>query len=311
MDKIDRTIISFFKKSENTSLDVFDYSASEFLDKYVQFLSNVSGIDFDDIFDEYIDSFKLKIVKSFIGDTLKKAIIASMVGENYGNSDSTVNFIISMGIDRITREFINRTQVAELIMGEYKCYLLRKDLGMIDFCMENEILRRFTLLRRLDTYKGFYTINDMVRLVLDSVCSLALDLEATDEQLGSLFDGYFYTSTFDRFIETDAPMYSKSKNTIQIFKRYQMRLLIADAYTREASSFIMEEKEETGILEELEDLIERQDFKLPNSKRLRYLIYKSYYRGYTLNELDYLYNILGSEDKIETLKPINPLYFLD
>jgi len=307
MDSIDRKIISLMGKSQiDTPLSI-----SEALEKYIEFLSRVSGIDFENMDEENDNPFEYKIVNVCVADTLKKAIIAIMTRSNTEEKDEIMTHILSMSIKEISREFIEHTDFARRILSAYFSYLKLKSIGQINTKLEHTLEEKNLWFKNLNTYKGFYTINDMARSVLDSICALALDLEATDEQLGNLFDGYFYTSTFDQFIKSDAPMYAKNKETISIFKLYQMRLIIADAYTRESSSYIMEEKEETGILEDLEDLIERQDFRLPKSKRLRYLIYKSFYRGYTLNELDYLYNILGSEDKIETLRPINPLYFLD
>ncbi len=227
-----------------------------------------------------------------------------------------INYIASHSIEDISKEFRFQGDMYLKIFLEYLRYLVvasTKDLTKND---EIQIMKDHPWIKKLSTHRGFSTLNDLCRIVLEDIFDTLYDDFIDPKIIFKNLDNYFLKNTVDSSTRKFGPSISSLENLLA-FKYAQTRLILADVYLYLKATSIYKESEgeeftESELLSIIEDKIDLEDFTLPSKKADRYKIYGLFFEFLKKSFLrDKYMHILTSNDEIKTLGSINPLYFLD
>ncbi len=289
----DLELYTFFLSTEKSVQEKFYY--------FIQFYEEKFGIDLESESCTYEDSFSLFL--PVVENVVKKGIIYAMIVYPVEAREHLANYVLRNSITNLALDFGNETDGAFLLFSAYIGYLENYDVSF-NRSDEYDVLEKYPWINDIHKNKGYKTINDFGRSVLEDLYYLGVESSLEKFEICKLFDGYFSTSVFDEFITKDAAPFAVNSASKALFKKYQMRLLLSDAYARESMN-------DDGISEFLEEKIEAGDFRLPTSRKERYQIYGDFIDeiGETLRSTEY--SNLFFNDKVMTLGKVNPLFFLD
>lgn len=268
---------------------------------FIQFYGEKFDIDLGNEDCVYEESFSLFL--PVIENVIKKGIIYAMLSYPVGMREHLVNYVLRNSITNLALDFVNETDGAYLLFAAYIEYLENYGISF-NSNDEHDVMVKFPWINDIHKNKGYKTVNDFGRSVLEDLYYIGVESSLDEDEIGKLIDGYFSTSVFDEFIVKAAPPFAVNDASKALFKKYQMRILLGDAYARESM-------DDDGISEFLEEKIEAGDFTLPTSRKERYQIYKDFIDevGDSLRTTEYS-NLLFN-DKVMTLGKVNPLFFLD
>ncbi len=289
----DLELYTVFLSTEKSVQEKFHY--------FIQFYEEKFGIDLESECCTYEDSFSLFL--PVVENVVKKGIIYAMLLYPVDAREHLANYVLRNSITTLALDFGNEADEAYLLFAAYIGYLENFDVSF-NKGDEYDVLEKYPWINELHKNKGYRTINDFGRSVLEDLYFLGVESCLEKYEICKLFDGYFSTSVFDEYITKDAATFAANNASKALFKKYQMRLLLSDAYARESMN-------DEGISEFLEEKIEAGDFRLPTSRKERYQIYGDFIDeiGETLRSTEY--SNLFFNDKVMTLGKVNPLFFLD
>ncbi len=289
----DAILYEFFLSTKKSIQEKYYY--------FIQFYEEKFGIDLENEDYMYNDNFSLFF--PVVENVVKKGIIYAMLFYPIETRDHLANYILKNSITTLAMDLVNETDEIYILFAAYIEYLKSFNVNF-NLNDEHDVLTKYPWINEIGKNKGFKTINDCSRKVLESLYLLGVESSLNEEEIYKIFDGYFSTSVFDEFITKDAVTFAVNSTSKALFKKYQMRLLLSDAYARESMN-------DDGIGEFLEEKIEAGDFNLPTSRKERYQIYRDFIGEirYTLRSTEY--SNLFFNDKVMTLAKVNPLFFLD
>lgn len=300
-----------------SSFETNTASLKECLDEFIFYLETECCIDLnlerdirqDDDFTGF--DVNLGALPYYIASTVKKAFIELLRRSHLGDSQTNlINSVLMEGINETCMHFIRGDEIALEILNFYMQYLKNSELGVITPSIEAGLYNSYTWLRNLQDNKGFTTINDYARKVLESIFLMALESGLHENEEFEFIDKYFNSNVFDHFIEIDAPNFY-SDELILLFKKYQIRLLYADLYRKETARSLYNEDAPSNLSTFLEKIIKNRAYSLPSNKEFRYALYRSFEDEMSEKFISFEQSVLKGSDKIQVLKESNPLYFLD
>lgn len=171
---------------------------------------------------------------------------------------------------------------------------------------------------RLENYKGFTTINDLLRDVLVEICFDHNTGEFITDKGTQELDLYFTSKKHDFYLQERFGTILDEK-TIQAYKNYQLKLIMSDAYTFLKYASLKENEyplyaEEEEILEDLESALLEQNFQAFTDFQKRRFVYNEFWVNANDDYINARRNpirFLIENDEVKTLKMGNPIYFLE
>lgn len=280
-----------------------------YLNKQVSEIDKLSSDSKDDLMNIPLDEIK---THEIIADITEKALIYmfSTRDEAY---DELVTEIKNSSINQLVETFYNNSYLAYCILKEYLHYLVECFYGVLGYSKISIIEEDNPWIVDLEKNKGYDSLNDKARAVLEDI------FEAFVMEDGGFFrilDNYFDTFDNEMVLEKYAIEFTHRTDDIKKFKRYQIRIMLADVYrSLKACSFGEygeNARKRLAILEDVEGKIFKEDYTLLEDKVIRYEFYRQFYvalKERTMWEAQT--RILEENDCVKILKPVNPLYFLD
>lgn len=234
-----------------------------------------------------------------------------------------------------------RTVIANLEKGKdfadttikyYIQYLIAKHNFILTSDYEDDIFDKYEIITTLDINKGYTTINDLIRRILEDMygdyysfnqANIQEEENDISDELLVTIDEFFFSDKQDTYL-LDNGIDDANKEFIRKLKEYTARIVLADAFLDftimkfdcESTDgnlddyFIQEEKE---AYEFIEAVIESGEYLLPVDAEVRHDIYKHFYfynRELDLDRKDDLKKMIDGDESEKLLK-LNPLCFLE
>lgn len=310
--KVEEILLEKIKNNcdKNTIIvnDISDYWECIF-----NYLCEKYNIEFDSETGSYTSSDNYNL-KNEIAGIIKKAVeILLFEGRRKKDIEAVVNRVMSSSIDMLICEILNDSDFGLTLVENYVNYLVKvRYFSIISIGDLISLEIKFPWLKGIVDSKGFISLNSIARDILESLSDLAADCQLNIEEACALYDKYFKSATFDRYILERAECKDYSKKDILWLKSYQIRLLYADIYAYlEIENLGEEEFYNDDLYSFVKETIDFEDYRLPKDRDFRRRLYDCYFSSEYRYMPSEFKNILGSNDKIMCLKEANPLYFLD
>ncbi len=283
-----------------------------YLNKQISEIDKLSNDSKDDLMNIPLDEIKTREI--IVGIT-KKALIYmfSTRDETY---DELITEIKNSSINKLVETFYDNSYISYCILKEYLNYLVECFHGVIGYSKVSIIEEDNPWIVELEKNKGFDSLNDKARAVLEDMYEVAIMDDFEGGGFFRILDYYFDTSESEMVLEKYAIEFTHRTDDIKKFKRYQIRIMFADVYkSLKACSFGEygeSARKRLAILEDVEGKIFNEDYTLPEDKVIRYDFYRQFYIALKEKTMwDAQTRILEENDCVKILKPVNPLYFLD
>ncbi|HBA37684.1 MAG TPA: hypothetical protein DCY94_03090 [Firmicutes bacterium] len=308
-------------KSDKIILEKIESEASEDglimddIDNYWEilfdFLTDSYGVEYDKDTGDYFVKDEGNFNEE-IANIVRKACLMLLL-EKDSVSEKMINKVLRSNIEMLTVEILGGTDFALSIIEAYVDYVVKVEhYSIISSDYLGKIADKFPWLDEIGDTRGFRTINDMARDVLDCVYGYVTEEPISDLERHALYDRYFMTDAFDHFIESGAEPYSHSKEEIFLFKKYQIRIMFTDLYASLSIDKSEDENfSEAELLAFLEDEIYAGDFYLPTDPEARYKLLDAYFINMYVFKKEKARRVLEDNDKMKILSMGNPLYFID
>jgi hypothetical protein len=282
----------------------------------------------EDITEEEAEDYINNVKKDLHHDVIRKALLYCLLYPSK-NAELYVNRILTSDFNNVLLEFEDNECFVKETLLYYTRYILQRYFNKITDEQIHLTEDRYYWIRDLYSRKGFDTLNDLARKVLIDIDEALLDVCAQKEEYDKTFDTYFSDVEDTYFLYQVFP--SIKKDEIEGFKKYQMRIVVADAYLYLKEKAIATQMRDDGDSEyefSEEDIITEEERKLLglieqyilegnttilDNSRIRHKLL-SYFMEY--NDVQSFYRdihhqMMQMTDDIKTLKMINPIYFMD
>jgi len=312
-NNIDKNKLDLFKAAFINTVNNFANEASHERIKQEKMYDITSENDEEMLFDKYCNYHKeLKVIEAIQGACIYALATQDKIYEHF------INEILETDINTTASKVKSHSSFSDETMYLYYKYLKERVSNPNFDEIMMFVFEDHDWLSNLDNYKGYTTINDLLRDVLSEICYDHNNSEFITDKCTKELDLYFTTKKHDFYLQERFPQVLDQK-TIEAYKKYQLKLMMADAYTFLKYASIKESEyplceEEVEILEELEKAFSTQNFKVFTNFEKRRFLYNEFwvnindnYINVRRNPIRYLIQI----DEAKTLKKANPIYFLE
>ena len=274
----------------------------------------------------YLNSYFISIIR----DVLTYLIAINEVNKCDEKAQNTIKYILEHHIRAVINELRNGGEFTDTMISYYIRYLMAKHNFILSSEYEDEIFDRHDIITKIDINRGYSTINDKIRSMLDSIYDDYYCLNFEPEEDNDISEGLLIT--LDELIFSDIRdtylvengIDDRDKRYVNYIKNYMLRIILADAFLDllmikidcEQTDGCLDDfftSEEKEAYDFIEAVIESKKYALPQDLEVRHEIYRHYYfynRELDLDRTTDLSKLTTQEETAKVLT-LNPLIFLE